>query len=244
MTENAKSIDPAAVPQPKRGGLSVVVVLLIVLVLILGGGLAYLLLSGGNLPFALSGNQEFDQDTFIVSMNELVLGPTDFSDAYKVAPGGNMRVDNAQFNNGFGSTYGKPFITATGRVDGWDLSMERVNPDAFTPEFVRSRVEIYQNADGASTALSKDWFWAYQLEDRMPDEFLDTSCNLGKDCLTFMYKEVKAGQGAIMERYDVAYRYQNIVVWVFIKGQQGEVTEDLVLEYGQIVLDKIHQLEE
>lgn len=242
MTENANTVDTAAVPQTNRSGLSVVVVVLLILVLVLGGGLAYLLLSGGDLPFALPGSQGVDQDMFIVSMDNLVLEPADLSDPYRIVSGSHARVDNGQFSNGFGAAYGKPFILNTGRVDGWDLAMERVNPDDFTPEYVRSRVEIYQEASGASVALSEDWFWAYQLEDRRPDAFLDTNCSLGSDCLTYMYKEVKAGQGAVIERYDVAFRYQNVLVWVFIKGQQGEVSEDLVLEYGQMVLNKVQRL--
>jgi len=244
MAENANTVDSAAVPQTKRTGLTVVVVVLLLLVLLLGGGLAYLLLSGGSLPFALPGSQGVDQDMFIVSMDDLVLQPADFSAAYNIVPGGNTRVDNAKFSSGFGAAYGKPFILNTGRVDGWDLAMERANPDDFAPEYVRSRVEIYEETSGASAALSEDWLWAYQLEDRRPEAFLDTNCSLGSDCLTYMYKEVKAGQGAIIERYDVVFRYQNVVAWVFIKGQQGEVSEDMVLDYGQMVLNKIQLLEE
>jgi hypothetical protein len=249
MTQNATT-HPNAPSSDGKGRKSLVplIVFLLFVIILLISGVAFLLLSGGDSPLSLAGNligsSGFDQDTFIVKMNKLVLTPDDMKDRYTIVPGGNLHMSNSQLSNNMGAAFGKPFILNTGRVDGWDLSMERINPDDFTPEFVRSRVEIYETTDGASTALSEEWFWANQIEERMPDKFLDRSCNVGKDCLTFMYREVKPGAGTATERYDVAYRYDNIVVWVFIKGSEGEVTEDLVLEYGQMVLDKIKLLEE
>lgn len=232
-------------PRGSKSLLPLIIILLVV-VLLLAGGIGYLLLSGGNLGISLpdAGGGVVDQNAFVVSMNSLVITQADMDAKYNIIPGGNLHMSNSQFNNNVGAAYGKPFIQNTGRVDGWDLTMERVNPDDYTPEFVRSRVEIYETADGASTALSKDWFWAYQLEDRVPDEFLDTSCNLGPDCLTFKYVEAKPGAGYAIERYDVAFRYKNVVAWVFVKGSFGEVSEDLALQYGQLMLDKIKLLEE
>ena len=96
---------------------------------------------------------------------------------------------------------------------------------------------------GAKTALSQDWFWAYTIEDRAPDEFLDKSCNVGSNCVTFMYSEAKPGSGSIVERYDAALRYKNVVIWVMIKGYQGEVSEALVLDYAQMVLNKVETIQ-
>ncbi|MBN2044497.1 MAG: hypothetical protein JW757_05710 [Anaerolineales bacterium] len=248
MSENATTL----APEPASGGTSKksllpLVIFLLFVVIILIGGVGFLLLSGGNsllsLPGNLVGSSGIDQDTFVLNMNKLVLAPEDMTARYTITPGGNLHMNNSQLSNNMGAAFGKPFIVNTGRIDGWDLAMERVNPDDFTPEYVRSRVEIYETTAGAADALSEEWFWAYQLEDRMPDQYLDKNCGLGKDCVTFMYSEVKPASGAAVERYDVAFRYENVVVWVFIKGSQGEVTEDLVLEYGQIILDKIKLLE-
>ena len=249
MSENATTM----APEPSSGGkskksLMPLVIFLLFVVIILLGGVAFLLLSGGNslisLPGNLIGSSGVDQETFILRMNKLVLSPEDMTARYNVVPGGNLHMSNSQLSNNMGAAFGKPFIVSTGRVDGWDLAMERVNPDDFTPEYVRSRVEIFETTAGASDALGEEWFWAYQIEERMPDKFLDKNCNLGKDCLTFMYREIKPASGSAVERYDVAYRYDNVVVWVFIKGSEGEVTEDLVLQYGQMVLDKVKLLEE
>jgi hypothetical protein len=226
---------------PKTGSKTLLVVLLIVLILAIIGVTAYFLLGSGPslIGGSLLGGGEVPQDQFVVGMNKLVLRPQDLTTAYKISPGGDLNMSNSQLSNNMGAAFGKPFILNTGRVDGWDLAMERVNPDDFAPQYIRSRVEIYQDASGAAAALSEDWFWAYQMEDRAPDQFLDKSCNLGSDCVTFMYTEVKPGSGSITERYDAAFRYQNVVIWVMIKGQQGEVSEDLVLDYGQMVLDKV-----
>lgn len=229
-------------------------VLLFVLVLAVAAG-AFLLfsdrpdevslpgVSAGGAVDTILGGREFDQDLFIVKMDQLTLVPADLTDKYQYAPGGTIRFDNNQLIKNMGAAYGKPFISTTGRVDGWDVMLERSDPYAYSPEFIRNRVEIYESANGASLALSDDWYWAFNIEGRQPDEMLDKSCNIGSDCMTYMYKIVEPAKGAIVEQYELAYRYQNIVVWVMIKGVQGEVNEALLLEYGQVILDKLSALE-
>jgi hypothetical protein len=237
MSENIQSV-------PKSGSKTLLVVLLIVVILaIIGVTALFLTRSGASLTGGLLGGGEVPQAQFIVGMNKLVLRPQDMSVVYKVAPGGDLNMSNAQLANNLGAAFGKPLIQQTGRVDGWDLAMERVNPDDFAPAYIRNRVEIFQDSSGAATSLSEDWFWAYQMEERAPDQFLDKSCNVGSDCITFMYTEVKPGSGAIVERYDAALRYKNVGIWVMIKGQQGEVSEELVLEYAQMVLNNVQLLE-
>ena len=231
-------------PVPKSGSKNLLIVLLIVIILAIVAVTAFYLLGSGNgLAGGLIGGGEVPQAQFIVGMNNLVLRPQDLKTAYKIVPGGELQMSNTQLSNNLGAEYGKPLIQNTSRVNGWDLAMERVNPDDFAPEYIRSRVEIYEDASGASASLSEDWFWAYRLEERAPDQFLDKSCGLGSDCFTFMYTEAKPGSGAIVERYDAALRHKNVVIWVMIKGQQGEVSEDLVLEYAQMVLGKVEAVQ-
>ena len=230
-------------PVPKGNSKTLVLLLLILIVAILGVTAFFLLGSGSGLAGGRLGGGDVPQAQFIVEMNKLVLRPQDLTTAYKIVPGGDLNMSNSQLSNNVGAAYGKPLILNTGRVDGWDLAMERINPDDFAPEYVRSRVEIYQDASGAKTALSPDWFWAYTMEERAPDEFLDKSCNVGSDCFTFMYTEVKPGGGSIVERYDATLRYKNVVIWVMIKGFQGEVSEDLVLDYAQMVLNKVEAVQ-
>ncbi|HKJ28000.1 MAG TPA: hypothetical protein VJ965_10205 [Anaerolineales bacterium] len=228
--------------QTKKGNNRIVVIILVVVVLILLGAVAFLML-GGTAMQLLGGGGTLPEDEFIVRMDQFPLRPNDMDDPYSISAGGDLRMDNTQLSKFMGSGYVKPFVNHTGRVDGWDVSLDRVNANAFGPETVRSQVSYFEEADGASEALSSDWFWAYQLEDRAPEEFLDENCSLGSDCVTFMYKEVKPGGGSIVERYDVAFRYKNVVIWVFVKGVQGEVSEDIVMDYGQMVLDKVKLLD-
>jgi len=230
-------------PVPKSSSKTFLLLLIVIIVAILGVTAYFLLGQGNGLASGLLAGGDVPQAEFIVGMNKLVLRPQDLTTAYNIVPGGDLNLSNSQLSNNVGAAYGKPMILNTGRVDGWDLAMERVNPDDFAPEYVRSRVEIYQEASGAKAALSPDWFWAYTMEDRAPDQFLDKSCNIGSDCVTFMYTEVKAGGGAIVERYDAALRHKNVVIWVMIKGYQGEVSEALVLDYAQMVLNKVEAVQ-
>ena len=233
MTENT---------QTNKGSNKIIVILLVVIVLLLVGVIAFLML-GGAAAGLLGGGGEVPENEFIVSMDQLVLRPSDMDASYQIAPGGDLRMDNTQLSKFMGSAFAKPYVNQTGRIDGWDVSLARLDANAFSPETVRSQVSLFADSDGASDALSEDLFWAYQLEDRIPDEFIDENCNLGSDCLTYMYSEAKAGAGNIVERYDLAFRYKNVVVWIFIKGVQGEVSEDIVLEYGQMILDKLEALD-
>ena len=145
MSENASTITP----EPSSGGTSKkslmpLVIFLLLVVVILLGGVGFLLLSGGNslisLPGSLGGSSGVDQDDFVLNMNKLVLSPKDMTAKYNIVPGGNMHMSNSQLSNDLGAALGKPLIVSTKRVDGWDLAMERVNPDDFTPEYIRNRV--------------------------------------------------------------------------------------------------------
>lgn len=209
------------------------------------GVVAFLMLgNGANLiSGTLLGSGTLPEDQFVVKMNEFVLRPGAMESAYQVDPGSDRRMSNAQLATEWGPAFAKAYIGATGRVDGWNLAMQRVNTYDFTPEYIQSRVEIYADAEGASTALSEEWFWAYQIEGLRPDQFLDKNCNVGGDCVSYMYSNAKAGSGAVNERYDVALRYKNAVIWVYAKGQQGEVSENMVLEYAQMVLDNVKTVE-
>lgn len=213
--------------------LAAVAVLVIIAVVVL--------LQGG--PAAVVSQQEVDQAQFIVKMNELVLGPKDMPVPYRIASGSNARFDNASAATAMGSELGKPYIAATGRVDGWDLFMERANATDIGPESYRSRVEIFETVEGASAAISEQWFWAYTDPKKTPTEWLSKNCNVGNECLSFMYQEAKPGAGAVHERYDVAFRYRNSLVWVFVNGVQGDVSEEVALDAARMILERIKALE-
>lgn len=232
---------------PQQGNNKTLLLIILVLVVVIAVGIgAYLVLGPGSelVGSALSGGGDLPQDQFIVRMDTFPLHPADMEYAYNVDPGSDRRLTNALFTSEFGASFGKQFIQATGRTDGWNVAMQRAGLYDYTPEYVQSRVDIYNDADGAKTALSDEWFWAFNVAEMAPDEVLDKSCSLGSDCISYMYSEAKAGAGAITERYDVVTRYKNVVVWVYIKGQQGEVSADLALSYAQTVLDNVKVLDD
>lgn len=239
MTEQVQTT-----PQQGNNKSLLLIILALIVVILVGIG-AYLILGTGSqlIGGVLGGGGELPQDQFIVRMDEFPLRPADMEYSYNIDPGSDRRLTNALFTSEFGASFGKQFIQATGRVDGWNVSMQRAGLYDYTPEYVQSRVEIYNDASGAADALTEEWFWAYNVPDLAPDEVLSTNCDLGDDCLSYMYSEVKAGAGAINERYDVVTRYKNVLIWVYAKGQQGEVSEDLVMSYAQTVLDNLRTLD-
>ncbi|MEJ2758592.1 MAG: hypothetical protein P8046_08950 [Anaerolineales bacterium] len=230
---------------PQGGNKSLLLIIMAVIIVIALGVIAYLVLGTGSqlISGALGGGGEVPHDQFIVQMDDFVLRPADMEYAYNVDAGSDHRETNALFVSEFGTGYGKQFIQATGREDGWNIAMQRAGLYDFTPQYVQTRVSIYNDASGASTALSDEWLWAYNVESLTPDQVLDKSCSVGSDCISYMTSEAKAGAGAITERYDVVTRYKNVVIWVYASGQQGEVSEDVVLQYAQTMLDKVSTLD-
>ncbi len=218
-------------------------IVLIAVVVLLLAAVAFFLLRGDGVLGGVLGGNDVSQPHFITQMNNMVLRPQDFSNNYQIAAAGDSRFDNDEASGALGAEKGRAYIMATGRVDGWDLYMERSDPQAVGPESIRSRVEIYETSDGASAALSDEYFWAYNDESKAPDEFLDKNCNVGNECISFKYIEAKPGSGSVVERYDVAFRYRNTLGWVFIKGLEGEVSEQMALDYAQMVLARIEAIQ-
>ena len=110
------------------------------------------------------------------------------------------------------------------------------------PEFFFNRTELFETTQGASLALSEEFFPVYTDEDKVPDEWLDRSCNVGQECILYSYREVKAGAGAATVRIDMAFRYKNVMVWLYVKGQEGEATQEQLFEAGELLINRIDAL--
>ena len=106
------------------------------------------------------------------------------------------------------------------------------------PSKFKSSIDLFQTAEGAQLAFSPEWFWVYQ-DENAPDEWLDTSCNIGTDCILFKYEEYSPVSGLTTLRYDVAFLYQNVIVWVSGSGMDMEITQADVLNAAQVVFDKL-----
>jgi len=239
MSVGAKSEEykPISTPRGNRPWMIAILALLI----ILGGLVIFAALAGGTgLAIVNSNaNKVIAPEAFVRVQNDHVLRPSDMAYGYHVPAGEEVRYGNDYYIGQFGEYQGKSFIVETGRVDGWKLRIKRDSSKDITPAVFESYVEVYETADGASLALSPEWFWAYNDADRAPDEFVKNGCDIGQECLLFTYEDFDPATGLTTERYDVAFRYHNIITWVSGRSLDIEISQSDVLNAAQTLYDKL-----
>ena len=176
----------------------------------------------------------------ILNIDELVLRPQDLPGNYNTEY--STHYSNAHIVNVMGAAEGKTYALQTGRVDGWQVYYARSSANQLVPEFYFNRTEVFETTDGARLALSDEFFPAYTDEDKQPDEWLDRSCRYGQECILYSYREIKAGAGAANVRIDMAFRYKNVMVWLYVTGVEGEATEQQLFDAAEILINRIDEL--
>jgi hypothetical protein len=175
-------------------------------------------------------------------LDELILRPTDMDYAYHIDSGKETRYGNTNILYERGEIEAKKYIAATGRVEGWQLEMRRTHKADPTPGTYNISIEVFESVDGARLAISSEWFKAYQDLDNLPI-FLDESCNIGEECILYMYESYKAAEGLTTLTYEVAFTYRNMLVWTSVRSLDYEVSEDDAIEAAQVMYDRLQELE-
>ncbi|KAA3642159.1 MAG: hypothetical protein DWQ07_24240 [Chloroflexi bacterium] len=186
----------------------------------------------------IGGEQIADPDRFMRVQGEYVLHPGDFDFPYYVEAGKEVRLANSTLVLEVGQVEGKGYINDTGRVDGWRLEMRRQNSADFTPAIIVSSVEVFETIGGAQLALTPDYFHAYEAPDGY-DLISSESCSIGDECTLIVLDRFDAAASLTTLRYDVAFTYHNILVWVSGRGLDVEINENDVLEPAQMLLERL-----
>ncbi len=187
-----------------------------------------------------SGGSEgaFDPKSLENELSSFVLRDEDLPDDYRLPPGGENIVTTMTLINEMGELQAKRYVLATGRVNGWRIQLERERKDAFAPSYFESSIELFESVDGAKLALSPEWFPAYQ--DGEPD-WVDGGCDLGDECLFYYSEKHDPAQGLTTLRYQVAFVYRNVLVWVMGRGLDIDVTPEYILNAAQAIFDKLEE---
>ena len=243
MSVGAKSEEYRPISTPRRNRPWMIA--LLVLLIVVGALVIFAVLAGGTglAVMNASANKVVDPNMFVRVQDEYVLRPDYLPYAYHVPAGEELRYGNSYYIGEFGEYQGKTFIVETGRVDGWKLRIKRDSSSDITPAVYESYVEVYETSEGASLALSPEWFWAYNDAERAPDAFVNNGCNIGQECLLFTYEDFDPATGLTTERYDVAFRYHNIVTWVSGRSLDIEISEADVISAAQTLYDKLQTQE-
>lgn len=180
-----------------------------------------------------------DIDEFLLSEHLLVLRPTDLTARYRAILDFQYPNEDLPFKK---ASARDSYITLTGRVDGWETTLERIDSNTPGPFEYTSRVEIFETVEGAKDAISPEYFWAYTNVRGAPDELINNNCVLASECVLFQTipPSPKAGEATL--RYDVAFRYQNVVVWISINGAKEDLTKTQALDAARIIFEKLKNL--
>lgn len=231
MTENSES----------GGGRRKLILWIVILAVVIALVYVFVLGPGG----LLSGLNPVEERGFQRDSYEIVIRPADL----KVLLGisytiqNDSRLSNEEVIGRMTTVEGKKYILETGRVDGWDLYMEKTTNSKIGPSAYRSMVELFETAAGAKKAFDRDWFWVYIDPENDQDYISEKSCDFGDECLFFIYDKVTPGSGIANVEYNIGFRYKNVLIQVFVKGADFETEEDDALDAAQLILDRLKEIE-
>lgn len=225
-------------PKKKSSGKRMVVYLILLIIIVAFSG-GYLL-GTGNLSGL--GDNPLNPETFVRLQRDHVLRPEDLDSGYSLIAGGDSPWTNEEVVQLMGSSDGKRYVTETGRVDGWQSGLEKNNSSAFGPETYTTRIQIFETKSGAGDSLESSWYWKYTLKEELNDTFSEDTCSIGSDCITAFFDYYYPESDLVKVRYDVAFRIDNVTVWVSIKGLDVDTTLDDALDAAQSLYDKLNDL--
>jgi hypothetical protein len=182
--------------------------------------------------------ESYDINDAKPKLKEFILRPEDLPNDYRVPSGGERRFNNEGLINQIGELEAKEYIVATGRVDGWRIELERVNKEDIAPGRFESEVELFETNEGARTALTPEWFKAYQ-EDYVESTWIEDGCDIGDKCIFYYHEKYDDAAGLTTVTYEVAFVHRNLLVWILARGLDVDMSQDYVLDVAQSVYDKI-----
>ena len=213
-------------------------------------GLAAVLVGAAALLFVVTdsnigifgGTQTLDAEEFAKVQNDYVLRPDDLEVNYFIESGGEKRRSNRLIILEMKEVEGKNYVLDTGRVDGWYVNLRKSDRTDIAPSTYTNTIDIFETKAGARLALSPEYFKAY-TDDEREFEFLDENCNYGNECILYTAERFDAATGLTVIRYDVAFVYGNVLVWISATGLDVDISEEDIHEATQIVVDKLEGFE-
>ena len=188
------------------------------------------------------GTQTLDVEEFAKVQNDYVLRPDDLEVNYFIKSGGEKRRGNRLIILEMKEVEGKNYVLDTGRVDGWYVNLRKSDRTDIAPSTYTNTIDIFETKEGARLALSPEYFKAYS-DDEREFEFLDENCNYGDECILYTAERFDAATGLTVIRYDVAFVYGNVLVWISATGLDVDISEEDIHEATQIVVDKLEGFE-
>jgi len=172
-------------------------------------------------------------------LSQFVLRNEDLPDEYRLPPNGEYIISTGTLINEMKELPAKRYVLETGRVNGWGIQLERVNKEDFAPSGMQSQIQLFETSQGAALAISPEWHPAYS--DEVEVSWVDGGCDIGDECLFYFTETYEAASQITKLRYEVAFAYRNVVVWVMGHGLDVDVTPEYILNAAQALYEKLDQ---
>jgi hypothetical protein len=185
-------------------------------------------------------NQILEPNSYLRVQQDVVLQPDELEYGYHIDDNGSIRYSQNQIILERGQVEGKQYILDTGYVDGWKLRLARNRSQDITPSIFESSTQVYETVGGATLAFDPKNFYK---EVSSWDLDSTESCDLGNDCRLESYARFDPVTNLTEVRYDVTFRYHNVVNFVSGRGLEIETNAEIVLDAAQTVANKLADLE-
>ena len=180
---------------------------------------------------------DFDAGKMETQLSKYVIRDEDLPHKYRLPPDGEFVLSTKVIINEMGELQAKKYVLATGRVNGWGIRLEREHKEDFAPLDIESRIELFESSDGAKLALSPEWYPAYKGDSGVT--WVDGGCAIGDECLIYFSEKHDAASQITTTRYEVAFVYRNVLVWVMGRGLDVDVTPEYILDAAQKIYEKL-----
>lgn len=181
-----------------------------------------------------------DTEAMVDRLGNYLLRPDDMPHKYFIPEGGEQRMSTMRLIQNMGEIEAKTYVKETGRIDGWWLQLQRTSKADFAPGTFESSIELFQDANGAETAMSPGYYALYQDENREYSQ-VQGGCDLGDQCKFFYSEKEDPATELVFAQYNVAFTYRNAFVWVMARGLQVDMEADYVLDAARVVFEKLEE---
>lgn len=172
-------------------------------------------------------------------LSQFVIRDEDLPHEYRLLPDSEYILPTKILINEMGEIQAKKYVLATERVNGWGIQLQREHKEDFAPYVMESRIELFETTKGATLAISPEWYSVYQGENEVT--WVDGGCDIGDECLFYYTETVDPATDLVKLRYEVAFIYRNVLIWVMGRGLDVDVDPDYVLNAAQVLYEKLDE---
>ena len=169
-----------------------------------------------------------DPRSMLLSLEDLPEGAGYFST-------GESPHRNWELTRDYGEEIASAYIESSGRIDGWSLGFRTYSKEPNTAEFLNSTIVIFSTNAGPETegmGLNQVSMCGSSFHDEI------RTIDIGIDA-SLCYIHLNFSGVGFFDHYSVSGSYRNILFGVSANGSENTLSEDIVIDLAEILVNKI-----